>query len=235
MEGIQIFEKRVGFLEDIAYLKVVGYIDQMTSSVLVERFRKLKKEGVHQFVVDLGGVNYISSAGWGVFIGEIKEIRDNGGDIKLVNLTPEVFEVFEMLEFHRILHYYDSVEEAINEFDFLRGFDITKSQVKQLSEGASIAEESMPLEITTAPLRREGSGYQYSFTRLKVDPKLLPLPEKIKAVVIDNPLLNFWGIWKALRSEKYGRTKVGFIKLYSLLKQLNLDTKARRYRFYRSR
>nr|HID60195.1 STAS domain-containing protein [Desulfobacterales bacterium] len=32
-------------------------------------------------IIDLAGVDYISSAGWGIFISSIREIRANNGDI----------------------------------------------------------------------------------------------------------------------------------------------------------
>ena len=61
-------------------------------------------------------MNYISSAGWGIFISEIKEIRENGGDLKLAAMIGDVYEVFELLEFQTILESFDTVEEAVKSF-----------------------------------------------------------------------------------------------------------------------
>ncbi len=47
---------------------------------------------------------------------EIREIRKKGGDPKLANMIPEVYEVFELFEFHHILRAHDTIEEAIKEF-----------------------------------------------------------------------------------------------------------------------
>ncbi|MGD1049387.1 MAG: STAS domain-containing protein, partial [Candidatus Krumholzibacteriaceae bacterium] len=66
--------------------------------------------------MDLGGVNYISSAGWGIFISEIKSIRENGGDLKLASMIGDVYEVFELLEFQTILQSFDTVQEAVKSF-----------------------------------------------------------------------------------------------------------------------
>ena len=237
MEGIQISNCQVGCNEDIIYLKIVGYIDTTTSVDLVSHLKKLLQDNYCQFVVDLGGVQYVSSAGWGVFVGEIKNIRERGGDIKMVHMTPEVLDVFQMLEFDRILRTYDSVEEAINEFDFIRGFDITQSPVKMLSETKEGVQE-LPQITPSQPViglseftsKRKSRSFSY-----QPDPKLLPLAEKIKRIVIENPLLGVWKIYKQVRGEEYGGTKVSLIKLYRMLKELNLETKQKRYRFYRSR
>jgi anti-sigma B factor antagonist len=66
--------------------------------------------------VDLSGVTYISSAGWGIFIGEIKEIRNRGGDLKLAGMVGDVFEVFQLLEFQTILEAYPSADQATDAF-----------------------------------------------------------------------------------------------------------------------
>jgi hypothetical protein len=79
-------------------------------------------------------VNYISSAGWGIFISEIKEIRENGGDLKLAAMTGDVFEVFELLEFQTILESFDSVEDAVNSFSDIHEDKASKGELESESE-----------------------------------------------------------------------------------------------------
>jgi anti-anti-sigma factor len=66
--------------------------------------------------MDLAGAEYISSAGWGIFLAEIKRIRENGGDLKLSAMVPNVREIFELLEFNYILRAYDSIDAAVADF-----------------------------------------------------------------------------------------------------------------------
>jgi len=101
---------------DVTVLKVSGYLDTTTASELESALNGLLKKGCSKIVVDLSGVTYISSAGWGIFIGEIKEIRNRGGDLKLAGMVGDVFEVFQLLEFQTILEAYPSAEEAIEAF-----------------------------------------------------------------------------------------------------------------------
>lgn len=49
----------------------------------------------------------------GVLIGEIKRFRENGGDIKLANMGPEIYEIYQMLEFYHIISEYASVADAL--------------------------------------------------------------------------------------------------------------------------
>jgi anti-sigma B factor antagonist len=116
MEGINVSFSRPETNPDVSVLSVQGYVDTTTSAELEESLKRLLKKGRYNIVVDLAGVNYISSAGWGIFISEIKSIRENGGDLKLASMIGDVYEVFELLEFQTILQSFDSVEEAIKSF-----------------------------------------------------------------------------------------------------------------------
>lgn len=100
----------------VSILKVSGYLDTTTSGELEKAFYRLLDRDENRIVIDLSGVNYISSAGWGIFIGEIKEIRRKGGDLKLAGMVGDVFEVFQLLEFNTILEAYDSAEQAVAAF-----------------------------------------------------------------------------------------------------------------------
>jgi anti-sigma B factor antagonist len=237
MEGIEIFEEKVGYKNDIIYLKVNGYIDTSTSYELVTKLKSIIEKNFVQFVVDLSGVNYVSSAGWGVFVGEIKSVREKGGDIKLVNMTPDVYDVFEMLEFDKILRTCDSIEESINEFDVMRGFDITTTPVKEWQERIEKDSTISDIQISTkiAEKNDKENVAKTMYTKKITDPKLLPLTEKIKHLVTENPVFGLKGIKKTLNSDKYGHARINIFKLYRILKELNLDSKEKRYRFYRSR
>jgi anti-sigma B factor antagonist len=101
---------------DVSVISVKGYVDTTTSTDLEESLKRLLGNGRYDIVIDLGEVSYISSAGWGIFISEIKDIRENGGDLKLAAMIGDVYEVFELLEFQTILESYDTVEEAVKSF-----------------------------------------------------------------------------------------------------------------------
>ena len=101
---------------EVSVISVRGFVDTTTSGELEESLKRLLRQSQFNIVVDLGGVNYISSAGWGIFISEIKEIRENGGDLKLASMIGEVYEVFELLEFQTILESFDSVDDAVTSF-----------------------------------------------------------------------------------------------------------------------
>jgi anti-anti-sigma factor len=97
----------------ITLLKVTGHIDSLTAPEFSKRFLSVLEEEKFRLVVDLSGVDYIGSAGWGVFISEIKRIRAHQGDILLAGMREEVFDVFILLEFDTFMSSYPNVEMAV--------------------------------------------------------------------------------------------------------------------------
>jgi len=102
--------------EGVTVLQVKGYLDTTTAGELENALYGLLAKNEYKIVLDLSGVDYISSAGWGIFIGEIKEIRSHGGDLKLAGMAGDVHEVFQLLEFHSILQAYTTTDEAVAAF-----------------------------------------------------------------------------------------------------------------------
>ncbi len=127
MNNISISFSRPEERPDVSVISVIGYVDTTTSVELEESLKRLLRKGRYNIIVDLGDVNYISSAGWGIFISEIKEIRENGGDLKLARMIGDVYEVFELLEFQTILESYDTVEEAVSSFGPSPEFDVVET------------------------------------------------------------------------------------------------------------
>jgi len=140
MNSISISFSRPEENPDVSVISVKGYVDTTTSAELEESLKRLLKKGRYNIVIDLEGVNYISSAGWGIFISEIKEIRENGGDLKLAAMIGDVYEVFELLEFQTILESYDTVEEAVRSFNKEGLVDVEQKEEK--AENTEVEKEN---------------------------------------------------------------------------------------------
>ena len=107
--------------EGIFLVKTEGYIDTTTAAELEKIFDAAFKAKKYKVVVDLSGSDYVSSAGWGIFVGIKKSLLKNKGDIKLANMKTEVLEVYEVLDFTHILDYYKDIESAIAAFNKGKG------------------------------------------------------------------------------------------------------------------
>jgi len=235
MEGIQVSAEVAGSRNQISIIKVGGYIDTTTSSELERSLDSLLKQGRFFLVVDLGNVDYISSAGWGIFISEIKSIRENGGDLKLVRMVPDVYEIFELLEFHHILDVYDSVDEAINKFEVLESSgqpvakEITLNKPKPEPAPAEVIEE-LPAEVETMEAPTEAAAEQTEQPVVKPISEL-SLREKVQRIIQENPQYGAYKIKKELNSAKYGFIRIGWFTVRNELARMDMKRKSKRYSY----
>jgi anti-anti-sigma factor len=126
MEKLIISEERINSPVSLTLLSLRGTIETTNASTLEEAINRIIDDRCYRIVVDLTGVSYISSAGWGIFISEIKRVRRNAGDIKLAAMTAPVREVFDLLEFNNILKPYRDREDAVREFQSVSGAKTTE-------------------------------------------------------------------------------------------------------------
>ena len=117
MRGIDVTVEEVGSHQQISLVRVAGYVDTTTSHELEKKLNAILERRRFNIIVDLSGVDYVSSAGWGIFIGEIREIREQHGDLKLAGMSPDVYEVFELLEFQNILEAHPEASLAVERFE----------------------------------------------------------------------------------------------------------------------
>ncbi|MCU0228368.1 MAG: STAS domain-containing protein, partial [Bryobacterales bacterium] len=73
--------------------------------------------GCVRIAVDCAGLSYISSAGLGVFMSFIEELREKDGDIRIGGLLPKVRQVFDILGFTEIFRIFDTARDAVSSFD----------------------------------------------------------------------------------------------------------------------
>lgn len=229
MEGIQVSTEIAGSRNHISIIKVGGYIDTTTSSELERALDSLLKQGRFYIIVDLGNVDYISSAGWGIFISEIKSIRENGGDLKLVRMVPDVYEIFELLEFHHILDVYDSVDEAVTKFEMLEAAGQSVAKEITLPKAAPEPKSEVAEHAYATEAVNEEAGVADGAATL--NPADFSLTEKIKLIVREHPHFGAYKIKRLLNTSKYGFTKVGWFEVRSLLVRMRLNSRSRRYDF----
>jgi anti-sigma B factor antagonist len=88
--------------DGVRVLSISGYLDAHTAPAFESAIENELRSGNVRLVVDCAGLTYISSAGLGVFMSYLEEIREKGGDIKLAAITPKVFQIFDVLGFPQL-------------------------------------------------------------------------------------------------------------------------------------
>ncbi len=103
-------------IEGVHEIVVNGEIDASSSihldNALEEAFKSHKK-----ILIDLNDLSYISSAGLGVFIARLEEIKENKITMILFGMNEKVKNVFSILGLEELLMIKDNRQEAVKEFE----------------------------------------------------------------------------------------------------------------------
>lgn len=95
---------------------VSGSIDTLTSGSLAESLAEQIETGARRLVLDMSGVDYISSAGLRSLLAAVKLARRQGGDFRLAEVDQLVLKVLTLSGFTSILKLYDDVGQAVASF-----------------------------------------------------------------------------------------------------------------------
>lgn len=265
MEGIQISVENSGINQDVSVVKIAGYIDTTTSSELERVIQGLLREQRYKIVIDLKSVDYISSAGWGIFISEIKNIRTHRGDLKLACMSETVSEVYELLEFSTILTATPSVEEAVRGFGngapagaAARPAPAARPAAAPSAPVRPVAAKPAspaPAPVKTAPAAPpQPAAPAASKPAPAASPApapaqpaspaaapasgpagLIPLIDRVRSVVKAHPDWGAWKIKKELNLRRGNQPKVGWGEVRAELRYNDLNTKAARFKYARGR
>ena len=89
----------------VTVITVTGNLDVFSAPQLDKTFRDLAGRGTTRMVVDVAGSPFIGSAGWGVFLTNLKELKKRGGELVLSGLDSQarrIYEVFGLQDFLKI-------------------------------------------------------------------------------------------------------------------------------------
>lgn len=103
-------------VESISVLDVSGELDAHTASRLENSLKSLIDQNRYNIIVNCTALDYIASAGLGVFMAYIEDVRSLGGDIKLTNMNERVYNVFDLLGFPTLYDIMEDELEAVESF-----------------------------------------------------------------------------------------------------------------------
>ena len=101
---------------DISVLSLHGYLDAHTAPQFEKAIQEEYDGGRFRIIVNCAGLTYISSAGLGVFMSFIEDVRAASGDIKICSVTDTVYQVFEILGFPSLFDILADQPAAVQRF-----------------------------------------------------------------------------------------------------------------------
>ena len=218
MDNIKISLSESGHGRNVSEIRVDGVIDTLTASELEQVFESLLRRERYCIVVDLAGVDYISSAGWGIFISHIKDVRDNSGDVKLANMVSDVREIFELLEFDKVLEAHSSVDSAVARF---AGSSQRPSKKKVSGAGIQTVSEI----ALQAPPVRAMSDQHLDMSVTEPNPELFVL-----RMLKNDPFVTISEIRRDYVLQVTG-SKIGWWRVFGILRRHRLLLQRSRFRY----
>ncbi|MCA9300643.1 MAG: STAS domain-containing protein [Phycisphaerales bacterium] len=70
-----------------------------------------------RLVISFSNVDHLSSAALGTLITINNKVRNRSGQLRLSNIDPQIYEVFQITRLHQIFQIHDTTEEATASFE----------------------------------------------------------------------------------------------------------------------
>lgn len=102
--------------DNIHVVTIEGRVIYETEREFQEMIAGLIKAGKVNIVLNLAGLSYVNSSGLGLIINLLKQTQSVGGDIKLVSLQPDIYNLFSITSLIQVFKIFDSVDDAVADF-----------------------------------------------------------------------------------------------------------------------
>jgi anti-sigma B factor antagonist len=114
MAQLTVKERQVG---EVTILDLSGKITIGEGSVqLRETVRKLLDENKKKILLNLGDVSYVDSSGIGELVSSYTTTNNNGGQLKLLNLTKKIQDLLMITKLLTVFETFDSEDAAVASF-----------------------------------------------------------------------------------------------------------------------
>ncbi|MFP4488193.1 MAG: STAS domain-containing protein [Bacteroidales bacterium] len=110
-----IIEKIDNNIDHVSFNKIEK-LNAMVAEDIKSELLKLFDVPNSKVIIDLGGISYIDSTGFGCFLTAMKAARNNYGKLKICNIQSDVESVFQALQLHTVLELHNDINSCINSF-----------------------------------------------------------------------------------------------------------------------
>jgi anti-sigma B factor antagonist len=97
-------------------IKLSGRIDSSNASELDDTFKGFADEGRYDLVLELSGVEYMSSAGLRAMVASLRECKKHRGDLRLANPSERMSDVLNLAGLDSVFSIYDDATSAVGSY-----------------------------------------------------------------------------------------------------------------------
>jgi anti-sigma B factor antagonist len=109
-------------LREVSHVSVVDITGRITlgdeTGQLRDTVANLIGQKKMKILLNLAGVDYIDSSGVGELVSSFITVRNAGGDLKLLNLTPKVNDILNVMKLYTVFDIRDDEFTAVKSFDY---------------------------------------------------------------------------------------------------------------------
>ncbi len=87
------------------------------SSTLRQMVRDLLAKNQRKILLNLGDINYIDSSGIGELVSGFTTVRNQGGELKLLQLTKKVHDLLQITKLYTVFEVHDNEQAALDSFN----------------------------------------------------------------------------------------------------------------------
>ena len=112
--SVKLTNRQVG---DVTVIDAVGRITLGEgSSVFRDTLKDLTASGNKKLLLNLGEVSYIDSSGIGEMVSGFTSVTNQGGQLKLLNLTKRVKDLLQITKLYTVFEVFDDEAAAVRSY-----------------------------------------------------------------------------------------------------------------------
>jgi len=105
-------------IDDVMVLEPKGKImGGPDATLLHDQLHEFIDQNMKKVVIDLAKVDWMNSTGLGILISGLTTLRNNGGELKLANVTEKIQSLLTITKLITVFECFDSVEDAVASFN----------------------------------------------------------------------------------------------------------------------
>ncbi|MBN2485587.1 MAG: STAS domain-containing protein [Bacteroidales bacterium] len=101
----------------VAQFENVDRFNALITEPVKEELKSLFDKPETKLVLNLQGIKFIDSSGFGVFLSIMKTAANNHGQFKICNIGKEVMELFKLLQLHNVFEIFDNRDDCVASFN----------------------------------------------------------------------------------------------------------------------
>lgn len=100
----------------VVLVSVEGRIDSSNASEFDDAIKGVMENGQHNILLELSGVNYMSSAGLRTMVSALRECKKNRGEVRLAEVSNRVSEVLALAGLDSLFSVFDDKTAGVGSF-----------------------------------------------------------------------------------------------------------------------